>query len=286
MTPRDRGLVMGAIGVAIFAISLPATRLAVQGLDPWFVTGGRAAIAGALAALFLAATRAPIPRGGDWLSLGLVAGGVVIGFPLLTALALQIVPSTHGILFVGFLPCLTALCGIWRIGEKPRPGFWLWALLGGAAILVYAWRQSDGQLHMADGLLIGAILACAIGYAEGARLSRGMGADRAISWALILALPLTLPVAILFWPDRPGDVSLPAWGGFLYVSIFSMFVGFLFWYRGLAWGGIARVGQLQLLQPFLALGFAHLLLGETIGLDLGLAASVVVFAVLRARRYV
>jgi drug/metabolite transporter (DMT)-like permease len=282
---RLAGMIHGAIGMAIFAGSLPATRVAVLGLDPLFLTAGRAAGAGILAALLLAVMRQKRPSRADVGPLLVVAGGVVLGFPLLTALALQSVPSAHAIVFVGLLPLVTALFAVMRAAEKPRARFWLWAMAGSAAVCLYALWHSTGGFAAPDLLMLAAIVACALGYAEGSRLSQRIGSWQTICWALVLSLPVSLPATLAYRPESTAGVALPAWLGFAYVTLFSMFIGFFFWYRGLALGGIARVSQIQLFQPFLGLALAALVLGETVSPDIALVALVIGICVWQARKH-
>jgi drug/metabolite transporter (DMT)-like permease len=282
---RLAGMIHGAIGMAIFAGSLPATRIAVQGLDPIFLTAGRAAGAGILAVLLLAATRQKLPARGDIISLLVVAGGVVLGFPLLTALALKSVPSAHAIVFVGLLPLMTALFAVMRAAEKPRAPFWLWAVAGSAAVCAYALWHSTGGFAAPDLLMLGAIIVCGLGYAEGSRLSKRIGSWQVICWALVLSLPVSLPATLVTFPPDLGAVAFPAWIGFGYVTLFSMFIGFFFWYHGLMLGGIARVSQIQLFQPFLGLALAALVLGETVSPDIALVALVIGLCVWQARKH-
>ncbi len=264
MKKTTNGWVNGFIGVAIFAGSLPATRVAVADFDPIFLTCARATIAALLgwALLILLRQRRPDPV--DMPSLALTALGCVVGFPLLTALALQYVTSAHSIVFVGLLPLCTAIFAVLRGGERPRPAFWLFSILGSAFVVGYSALGGIEASLKGDLLMLAAIVVCGLGYAEGARLSRKLGGWQVISWALVLSLPLMLPIALLTLPASFEQVSTPAWIGFAYVSLFSMLIGFVFWYHGLAQGGIAAVGQLQLLQPFMGLGLAALLLHENV----------------------
>lgn len=282
---RLAGMIHGAIGMAIFAGSLPATRVAVMGLDALFVTAGRAAGAGILAALLLFATRQKLPARGDVLPLLVVAGGVVLGFPLLTALALKAVPSAHAIVFVGLLPLATACFAVLRASEKPRAPFWLWAMAGSAAVCAYALWHSTGSFAAPDLLMLAAIIVCGLGYAEGSRLSQRLGSWQVICWALLLSLPVSLPATLATLPADLGAVAAPTWLGFGYVTLFSMFIGFFFWYRGLLLGGIARVSQIQLFQPFLGLALAALVLGETVSPDIALVAVVIGLCVWQARKF-
>lgn len=287
--PRPAGAsawINGLLGVVIFSASLPATRVAVLELDPLFLTFARAAIAGLLGLALLALLRERRPAGRDLGSLAVVSLGVVIGFPLLTALALRQVTSAHAIVFIGLLPLSTAAFGVLRGGERPRAAFWAFALLGSSLVAGYAVGQGGGDGALAgDALMIGAILACGLGYAEGARLSRVLGGWQVISWALAASLPLMVPLALATAPATLAGVSWPALAALAYVSLFSMLIGFVFWYRGLAEGGIAAVGQLQLLQPFFGLALAGLLLGEPVGWGLVAVAAGVVACVAGARRF-
>jgi len=285
MEKTTSGWVNGFIGVAIFAGSLPATRVAVADFDPAFLTCARATIAAVLGLALLMLLGERRPSRADLPSLALAALGVVVGFPLLTALALQHVTSAHSIVFVGLLPLSTALFAVLRGGERPRPAFWLFSVTGAALVAGYAaWGGLEVSLA-GDLLMLGAIAVCGMGYAEGARLARTLGGWQVISWALALSLPVMLPGALLMRPESFGHVGTPAWIGFAYVSLFSMLIGFVFWYRGLAQGGIAAVGQLQLFQPFMGLGLAALLLHETVSWSMLLVTLAAVVCVAGARRY-
>lgn len=275
----------GLLGVIIFSGSLPATRVAVGGFSALFLTSARAVIAALIGVAVLGLLRQARPARGDLVSLAIVAIGVVVGFPLLTALALQHITSAHSIVFIGLLPLSTAIFGVLRGGERPQPMFWLFAVLGSATVAGFA-LSNDGTASLTgDLLMVAAIVLCGLGYAEGAALSRRLGGWQVISWALLLALPLMVPIMILTWPSSWSGVGVPAWIGLAYVSIFSMFVGFIFWYRGLALGGIARVGQLQQLQPFFGLALAGLLLHEPVAWSMIAATALVVACVFFARRF-
>jgi drug/metabolite transporter (DMT)-like permease len=265
MDKTANGWANGFLGVLIFSGSLPATRVAVGGFDPVFLTVARAAIAGGLALALLLAFRQKRPARGDLVSLAMVALGVVVGFPLLTALALRHMTSAHSIIFVGLLPLVTAAFAVLRGGERMPLAFWLCSSLGSALIVGFALMQGASGSPFGDMLMVAAIIVCGMGYAEGARLSRKLGGWQVICWALVLSLPVSVPLFIYAQPDTWAGIGDPAWLGLAYVSLFSMLIGFIFWYRGLAQGGIAAVGQLQLLQPMLGLFLASTLLGETVG---------------------
>lgn len=282
---RTDGWGSGLIGVIIFSGSLPATRAAVAGFTPLFLTSARAVVAGVIGSLVLAMLRQHRPSRGDMPSLAVVALGVVVGFPLLTALALQHITSARSIVFIGLLPLSTAMFAVLRGGERPRPVFWLFSLAGAAAVAGFALAQGGGGSGGGDALMIGAILVCGLGYAEGAILSRRLGGWQVICWALVLSLPVMAAVAIVTWPEGWSGIGVPAWLGLGYVSVFSMLVGFVFWYRGLARGGIAAVGQLQLLQPFFGLALAAALLGETVAWSMVAVTALVVACVAGARRF-
>lgn len=275
----------GLLGVIIFSGSLPATRVAVADFSPMFLTSARAAIAALLGAVFLFAFRHMRPERRDILPLILVAIGGVVGFPLLTALALQRITAAHSIVFIGMLPLATAVFGVLRGGERPKPAFWLFSVAGAAAVAGFALYGSNRGTLTGDLLMIAAILVCGLGYAEGATLSRRLGGWQVISWALLLSLPIMVAIALLTLPRSWSNVGLPAWIGLAYVSIFSMMVGFIFWYRGLALGGIAGVGQLQLLQPFFGFLLAAIFLNEPIAWTMIASTVVVVVCVFGAKRF-
>jgi drug/metabolite transporter (DMT)-like permease len=285
MDRASAGWGSGLLGVLIFSGSLPATRLAVAGFDPTFLTGARAVIAALLGALLLAILRQAWPARSDLGPLLVVALGVVVGFPLLTALALEHTTAARSIVFVGLLPLATALFGVLRGGERPRPGFWIFSVAGALAVAGFALARGGEASPAGDLLMIAAILACGLGYAEGAVLSRRLGGWQVISWALVLALPAMALTVLLTLPESFGDVASPAWLGLAYVSVFSMLVGFVFWYRGLALGGIAKVGQLQLLQPFFGLALAALILNEPVAPTMVAVTAVVVLCVGGAKRF-
>ncbi|VVQ01265.1 hypothetical protein PS925_02335 [Pseudomonas fluorescens] len=282
---KTSGWINGFIGVVIFSGSLPATRLAVLEFDPVFLTVVRATIAGVLAVALLWLFRERRPARNQWLSLLIVAMGVVLGFPLLTALALQHVTSAHSIVFVGLLPLATAIFAVLRGGERPRPVFWMFSILGSALVVGFALAQGLSASPTGDLLMLAAILACGLGYAEGAKLSRTLGGWQVICWALVLSLPLMALLSLWLAPASFSTISLSAWLCLGYVSLFSMLIGFVFWYRGLAQGGIAAVGQLQLLQPFLGLALAATLLHEQVSAGMLAVTLGVILCVAGAKKF-
>uniref|UniRef100_UPI0003B3F150 DMT family transporter n=1 Tax=Pseudochrobactrum sp. AO18b TaxID=1201036 RepID=UPI0003B3F150 len=275
---QSAGWISGFIGVLIFSGSLPATRLAVLQIDPVFLTVLRATIAGLLGGALLLAFREKLPTPSELISLALVSGGVVVGFPLFTALALQYVTSAHAIVFIGLLPLSTAIFAVLRGDSNPSWRFWMFSLAGSAAVAFFALAkdQSGGEFSLyGNVMMLLSIIVCGYGYAEGARLSRTIGGWQVICWALVLALPVMLVLAVALRPDNFAGIEVPAWLGVGYVSLFSMLIGFFFWYHGLALGGAAGVGQLQLLQPFFGLALAAFVLGEPVSIAMMAVACVV-----------
>lgn len=280
MERTSAGWINGFIGVVIFSGSLPATRVAVMQFDPVFLTVARGAIAGLLALVLLVALKQKRPTASELVSLAIVAAGVVVGFPLLTALALQHVTSAHSIVFIGLLPLATAIFGAIRGGERPKPAFWAFSILGSVLVAGFALFQGLNVSPFGDLMMVAAILVCGLGYAEGGKLSRTLGGWQVICWALVLSLPVMLVGAILYRPATFANIEMPALLGLAYVSLFSMLIGFVFWYRGLSQGGIAAVGQLQLLQPFIGLALAAALLHEPVtGGMLAITVAVIVCVV-------
>ena len=274
---------LGTLGVVGFSLTLPATRIAVTTLDPVFVGLGRAIIAAVIAAIALVIAKAPRPVGIQWLRLGGIAIGVVIGFPLLSTWAMTTVPAAHGAVVVGLLPLSTALFGAWLAGERPRLLFWVSTVVGSITIVIFSLSSDGGSLQTGDLLLLGSVIAAGFGYAEGARLSRQLGAWQTISWALVISAPILLFPALETMPYNIFSVGWQSLGGFAYVSVVSMFLAFVVWYKGLALGGIARIGQLQLLQPFLTIAAAAMLLHEHVSWAEVLAALIVITCVLIGR---
>ena len=262
------GLWWGLLGVAAFSFTVPFTRVAVSGgaMSPLFVGSARAVIAAILAAAALALTGQAFPARHQWARLGVVAGGVVLGFPILTSFALTSVPATHGAVVIALLPAATAVMSVMRTRERPSAAFWAAAAIGAFAAVAFSLVQSSGlgSLHWADLLLFGAVAACAIGYAEGGLLSRELGAWQTISWALVLVSPVMIALTVIAAVQQPPSGTLIEWGSFAYLGVVSMFLGFFAWYRGLAIGPMAQVSQIQLVQPVLSIAWAALILGEQI----------------------
>jgi drug/metabolite transporter (DMT)-like permease len=283
MKNETRGLWLGLLGVVLFAVTLPMTKLATGPaqaplLSPVFVTFGRAAVAGLLSLVYLGLTRSARPRGRrQWGALAFTACGVVVGFPLFLALGLRHVESVHASVVIGILPLATAVVGSVWLRQRPSAGFWLCALAGSALVAAFVLLRhdaTDSNAQWADLLLVLAVLSAAFGYVGGGRLTLELGAERVICWVLVISLPVTLPVMLLNLPSHPVPAS--AWMGFAYLAVISMWLGFFAWYRGLALGGTVRVSQVQLVQPFLSMLFSVPLLGESLDLmTVGFALAVI-----------
>lgn len=279
------GWLNGLLGVVIFSGSLPATRIAVQDFDPFFLTFARASLAGALALVLILVLREKRPPATQIVPLMVVSLGVVVGFPLLTALALQHVTAAHSIVFLGLLPLMTAIFAVLRGKERPARAFWIFSVLGSLLVVGFALSQSAALSLTGDLLMLAAVIVCGLGYAEGAALTRESGGWQVIGWALILALPFMVVASWLTMPASFSSVGISAWTALGYVSLFSMLIGFIFWYKGLARGGIAAVGQLQLLQPFLGLGLSATLLHEKVSPVMVLITLGVILCVTGSRKF-
>ena len=282
---RDRlGLLYGMLGVIGFSITLPATRLALAGFDATFVGFGRAILAALVAATVLLIRRPPLPTRRQFGGLAIVAAGVVLGFPYLTALAMRGLPASHGAVVIAIIPLATAMASVWRNRERPSLRVWLASSAGSAIILGFTLCAGGGARQSGDLLLLVGVAMAAIGYAEGGRLARELGGWQVISWALLLAAPVAAAPALYSATQHGLAASAAAWLGFCYVGLISQFTAFIAWYSGMAIGGVARVGQLQLLQPFCTISASALMLGEPLQPLLLLAAALVVCCVALGRR--
>lgn len=283
---QKHGVVLGSLAVAAFGLTLPVSQYVVSVFNPLFIGLGRAAVAGVLAGMMLWWTRSPLPTYKQLRVLGAVVAGVVFGFPVLSAYAMQFVPASHGGVVLGILPLMTALIGAWIGHERPSPVFWLAAVIGATLVVWYVLPEDSLYLRPGHVQLLLAALSAAVGYALGGYLAREMASWRVICWALVLALPLTFPFSLILLPDHWMEIGSEYWFGFLYLALISQLFGFFLWYRALALGGIARISQLQLLQPFFTLLAASLWLGEVVDLEtLGFAAAVVVTVFVGKRYY-
>jgi len=277
-------LFLGFLGVLAFSFTLPATRIAVEELDPTFVGIGREALAAVPAGLILLLSRAQLPSRAQLARIGVVAAGVVFGWPLFSALALRGLSSAHSAVIVGLLPAATAVAAVLRAGERPSRGFWLASLAGLAAVLAFAVSQGAGLLTTGDIQILVAVALGAIGYAEGGALARELGGWRVICWAVVLSAPLTVPIGAIAAAGSDLHAGGDAWLGFAYVALVSALLGFFPWYAGLARGGVARIGQVQLIQPLLTLAWSALLLGEHVGPATLVASIAVVASVVATQR--
>ncbi|HVY18875.1 MAG TPA: DMT family transporter [Bauldia sp.] len=280
---RSLGLLLGLVAVVMFGGSLPATRIAVAYLDPWFVTAARAAIAGILALGTLAISRPPYPRQYT-MRLGLISLCLVIGFPALLAIASVTVPATHASVILGLLPLATTVAAVPLAGERPSLVFWILSLIGAGLVAAFALRDGNVAVVTGDIFLALAVTLTGVGYTLSGVMSRTMAGWQVIAWALLMALPLAIIVTIALWPANAASVPIGAWIGLIYVGAISQFIGYAFWNVALAVGGVARVGQLQLVQPFVSMGLAALFLGEAVdGEMIGFALAVVIVVALGRR---
>ena len=277
------GLVLAGIGVLVFSFSMPMTKIAVRGLDPTVAAIGRAAVASILAAIALLIVKPPKPTRAQTKQLMFVVGGVIFGFPLLVAYALKHTESLHGSVVNGLLPLATAGLAVLRAGERPSGAYWAWSAVGFSAVVAYVVHEGGGTLHSADVLLVLAVLAAAVGYAEGALLSRQLGGWQVICWALVLGAPLTWAVSVVAASRTGLHATAPQWAAFGYTAVFSMFLGFFAWYAGMARAGIAKASQIQLAQPALAMVWGWALLGEHLSVAAVITIAVVLSAVVVGR---
>lgn len=271
------GLALAAIGVLAFSFSIPLTKIAVRGLDPTVAAVGRAAVASVFAVVVLVLARAPRPARNQVRRLVPVVGGVIFGFPVLIAYALRHTASLHGSVVNGLLPLATAGLAVLRAGERPSGAYWACSAVGFTAVAAYVVHEGGGTLHAADALLVLAVLAAAIGYAEGALLARELGGWQVICWALVLGAPLTWPITVAAAAQSGLHATGTQWAAFGYTAVVSMFLGFFAWYAGMARAGIAKAGQVQLAQPALSMVWGWPLLGEHLS-----AAAVVTIVVVLA----
>jgi drug/metabolite transporter (DMT)-like permease len=284
MKNETKGMILGLIGVSAFGLTLPATRVVIPYLDPVFIGLGRAVLAAVFAAMFLLWFRQKIPNKKQIYQLSIVALGVVVGFPIFSSWAMQYVPASHGGVVLGILPLATALVGVLIGNERPSFSFWLVSVIGSGFVVLYALSQGAGGVQVADIALLGAILSAAIGYAVGARLSKDIGGWQVICWALVLAFPFILVPTISYAPESLSDMPVSGYVSFLYLALVSQLFAFFAWYKGLALGGIARVSQAQLLQPFVTLFASVLFLGELIDIETMVFVFLVVSSVWLGKR--
>ena len=281
---ETKGMLIGFIGILIFSLTLPVSKIAVLSFDPYFIAFGRAALAGAVAITYLVYKKEAIPQKTDFAKFVVIALGVVFGFPIFTTVAMTHGSSSHGAVILGMMPLATTVIGVIRFKERPSLGFWIVSLLGAVLVVVYALLKNSGSFTSVDVLLVlGGICAC-IGYVEGGELSRKINPRAVISWALVISLPVNLLMSYLTFGAGYLDLGIIPWTTFVYLSLFPMFIGFFFWYEGLAIGGIARVSQVQLIQPFCTLLAASILLGDSLTLMNVVFAVLVISTVILGKR--
>lgn len=280
----NRGTLLAGLGVLAFSFSFPATAWALEGFGPWTVTGLRGVLAALLAGTCLAANRVPLPDRRHWSGILTVAVGCVVGFPLLTTLALRTSSTAHSAVVIGLLPLATATASVVLTGARPSRLFWWGAVAGAVTVVAFTLEQSHGRPTVADAFLLGALLLCAAGYAEGGRLSRHMPGWQVIAWGVVAALPATALTLLVAFPAEPVHVTAKAVTGMVYVAAVSQFAGFVVWYRGMALAGVAKASQLQLAQPLVSLLWSALLVGERVPPAAPIAAVAVVLCILATQR--
>ncbi len=284
MTDVNRGLWLGFLGVAIFSLTLPVTKLGLQaGLSAPFISFGRAACAGLIAAVVLLASGARKPTRTEWKFIAMAVAGIVIGWPTLSTIGLLTATPSHAAVVNGLLPFATAFVGAMLTQKWPKTAFWVCAAIGAVVVTGYAWTRGGGAWTFADGIFLIGVAFGGLGYAAGARASETMPGWHVISWALVAGLPITIPVAIAFAP-KGQEVTATGWWSFAYLTLMSQYIGFFYWYKGLQMGGIARVSQVQLLQMFMTIGVSAVLVGEPITLLTGVAALATVGIIALSKR--
>ena len=284
MNKETKGMLIGFIGILIFSLTLPVSKIAVLSFDPYFIAFGRATLAGMVALAYLLYKKEVMPSKADFAKFVVIALGVVFGFPIFTTVAMAEGSSSHGAVILGMMPLATTVIGVIRFKERPSLGFWLVSLLGAALVVLYALLKNSGSFTYIDVLLVlGGISAC-VGYVEGGELSKKMNPRSVISWALVISLPINIVMSYATFTPQYLHMDPIAWTSFIYLSLFSMYIGFFFWYEGLAVGGIARVSQVQLTQPFCTLVAASILLGDSLTIMNVVFAFLVVSTVILGKR--
>lgn len=284
MKSDTKGMLVGFIGIFFFSLTLPATKVAILDLDPYFIAYGRAVIAAIAAIIYLVAIKQKLVEAKYVPKLLIVASGVVFGFPILANLAMQNGSSAHGAIILGLLPLATAILGVLRHHEKPSLGFWMSAIIGSSLVVIFSFVSGGGKVAHEDWLLLGACLFASVGYSEGADLSKVMSPKVVISWVLILSLPISLILSYYTFEVSYLHLSMKSWIAFLYLALFSMYIGFFFWYEGLLIGGVARVSQVQLVQPFCTMIAASLMLGDELTMVNVIFATLVVLSVMIGKK--
>ena len=284
MNNEIKAYIWGFLGIIGFGLTLPATKAAIPLFGIVAVGIGRAVVSGVLGLFLLWITKSKIPTIKQIKRLYVVALGVVFGFPLFSAYAMNQVPASHGAIVTGLLPLFTALFAVILVKEKPSIRFWISAVVGSATIVIYSIYVGGGTLHIADIALLFAVISAALGYAEGARLAKELGSWRVICYALVLSLPISIPLFCFSVQINAQHNVISAWVGFAYVSVVSMLLAFFAWYRGLELGGIAKIGQLQLLQPFITIFTSAILLSEKLSPSMFIVLAIVLASVYIGKR--
>ena len=274
MSNESKGMFFGLLGVFSFALTLPAIRYIIDFFDPIFIGLGRAVVAAVVASLLLLFSRQTLPSKEQLKKLAVVALGVVVGFPVLTSWAMQTVPASHGGVVLGVLPLATAIVGTIISKERPSIGFWMSAMVGSSIVITYSFLMGANSIHLGDIALFGAVVCAAIGYSVGGELSKQMGGWQVICWTLVISLPFILLPALSMWPENITNIPINIWLGFLYLALVSQLFAFFLWNKGLSLGGVVRVSQTQLVQPFITIIASTILLNES------LDAMTIVFAIL------
>jgi len=259
---ESKGMLLGIFGVIAFGLTLPITRFVVPYFNPIFIGLGRAVLATFFAISLLLITKQSIPNKSQCYKLLIVALGVVVGFPVLSAWAMQTLPSSHGGVVLGILPLATAIVAVFISNERPSLGFWIFSIIGSALVIIYSLLHGSGSFQVGDFALLGAIVSAAVGYAVGGQISKELGGWQVICWTLVISFPFIFLPAWILAPNNWLEIPFDIWVGFLYLALVSQLFGFFLWYKGLALGGIARVSQAQLIQPFITIIASVLLFNE------------------------
>lgn len=284
MSPQQQGSLLGALAVISFSLTLPMSRYAVAEIDPLFIGFGRTALAGLVAAILLLIVKAKFPNRQQLLIIPWIMIGVVFLFPIFSAWSMKYMTASNGGIIMGIMPMCTAIFAVWLARERPSPLFWVSAIAGAALVMTYSMPAQGFQLGVGDIMLLVGTIIGALGYAYGGLLAKLIPSWQVICWTVVLALPITLPAAIYTAPTDMGAISQGAWGSFLYLALISQLFGFFLWYHAMAIGGIAKVGQIQLLQPFFTLLFAWMWLGEQLTLEMWVFAGLIVTTVFFAQK--
>ncbi len=284
MKNESKGMLLGMIGIAIFSLTLPATRFITPYFDPIFIGLGRASVAAIFAGIILVIFKQSLPNKQQIKGLAITAFGVVIGFPVLTSWAMETVHASHAGVVIAIMPLLTAIIATLISGERPSKQFWVIGFIGAFIVTSYALLQGNLSVQRGDLLLLSGSVLGALGYAVGGKLSQQLGGWQVICWVLVLSFPFIIIPTLLKQPDDLSFIPTNVWLSFFYLALMSQLIGFFFWYKGLAIGGIARVSQVQLSQPFITIIASIILLGETFDITTLVFAIAVVLVIAISRK--